>query len=140
MKNLLATVLLIGFVSLAVFGFAEMASTDEHANTNHRTCLASAVQGIDCPNEFGNFGSAFFHIAAFKFFSTITLETALWLFAILALVAASYLVRALASRLAPTITAVSFQPLISHLSLPTTHLQPLFLSWLALKELSPTQD
>ncbi|MBI2097599.1 MAG: hypothetical protein HYT46_01545 [Candidatus Vogelbacteria bacterium] len=137
MKTFLATILLIGFVSLAVFGFAEMTMSNGHSNLTHKTCLASAVQNTDCPNEFGNFGSAFFHIAAFKFFSTLTLETMLWLLAILALVATIFRRRALTSRQLQ-LSISNFQSLISNLSPLTSHLQ-LLRRWLALKELSPTR-
>lgn len=138
MKTLLAVTLLIGFVSLAVFGFIEMSAPGEHESAAHRTCLASAVQNTDCPNDFGAFGSAFFHIAAFKFFSTLTLETTLWLLAILALVTAIFLRHALSSRQLQ-LSISNFQFPISNLPHPVSHFQ-LLRRWLALKEFSPTKN
>src|SRR3989344_1206975 len=140
MKTFLATILLVGFVSLAVFGFAEMAMSNEHGNLTHRTCLASAVQNAACPKEIGDWGTAFFHIAAFKFFSTFTLETTTSLAILLALITvALLLIRFLERHLALIpIPINSYQQSTRTKFNPTSNIQ-LLLRWLALKELSPTR-
>ncbi|MBI2100865.1 MAG: hypothetical protein HYT47_02495 [Candidatus Vogelbacteria bacterium] len=140
MKSLLAAILLVGFVGLAVFGFAEMIAPNGHGGLDHRTCLASAVQNTDCPKEIGDWGTAFFHIAAFKFFSTFTLETTVSLSILLALITAALL---LISFFELSLVRASIPTNFYHQSNrskfnPTSNLQP-FLRWLALKESSPTR-
>ena len=132
--------ILIGFVSLAVFGFTEMSAPGEHTSAGHRTCLASAVQRTNCPSALGDFGSAFFHIAAFKFFSTLTLETTVSLSILLALITAGLLliyILNLHLALVPAPANSNHQSTQSKFH-PTSNLQ-LLLHWLALKELSPTR-
>lgn len=140
MKTLLAGMLLIGFIALAVFGFIEITSSTMPNGETHRGCLASAVQNTDCPNKLSNFGSAFFHIAAFKFFSTLTLETIVSLSILLALITAAFLLiyfLELHLALAPMPTISHRQSAQSTFN-PSSNLQ-LLLRWLALKELSPTR-
>lgn len=65
MKSAFTVFVLIGFVGIAVFGFAAMGHGDDHGR-----CIAAAVKGMDCP-EWGNiFSFANFHFDFFRSFST----------------------------------------------------------------------
>ncbi len=66
MHRITAIVLVIGFLTLAVFGFAAMGHGEGHSRN---VCVAAASQAAPCPEE-GSVAWAFFHVAAFKGFST----------------------------------------------------------------------
>lgn len=64
----LTTILLIGFVGIALFGFIGM----PHQMSGHSgsDCLASFVVGSSlCPDGNNSFSYAFYHIQAYQFFS-----------------------------------------------------------------------
>ena len=68
MKKYLATILLIGFVGVALFGFAWM----PHQMSGHSgsDCLASFVVGKSlCPDGNNSFSYSFYHFQAYEFFS-----------------------------------------------------------------------
>ncbi len=78
MKTYLSAITLIGFISIAVFGFSAMAhqaSFSEHGNGLNK-CIAATVGGTDCPRG----ESPFFHLNAFKKFSTAVLAYSFFLF------------------------------------------------------------
>jgi len=65
----LAALLLITFVSLAVFGFVSIGHAD-HGNAPIADCLASKVAGKICPENETPLSGALFHLKAFSYFST----------------------------------------------------------------------
>jgi hypothetical protein len=89
MKSL-TVLILIGFVSLAVFGFAGMLES-AHAS---EYCIASLAQNGACPPQEHTVASALFHTNALKVFST-TLVTGLALAALMffARIAASFILQ-----------------------------------------------
>ena len=73
MKFLLTTILLAGFVSIAVFGVFGM----NHGNGQghdmvSKNCIAATAKGMDCPKEAKPLDFAAFHINVFKVFSLAT--------------------------------------------------------------------
>lgn len=68
-KRTISLVLLVGFVSIAVFGFAGMISDGDHA---HKNCLAATARAVDCPVQSDKLLSLWFHLDAFKQFSRAT--------------------------------------------------------------------
>lgn len=67
MKSVFATLLIIGFLGIAVFGVFSMSRGSEHG---HSYCIAATARGIDCPKEGGALSLAIFHLGAFRSFST----------------------------------------------------------------------
>lgn len=65
--------ILIGFLSLSLFGFLGMLASSEMAHAP-ATCLASLAQNGACPPEGNTVASALFHTSAFKVFSTTLLS------------------------------------------------------------------
>lgn len=63
MKELFIILLIMSFISIAVFGVFSMHSEMQNHNDN---CIAAAVQGIDCPKQNNIFDFLFFHFSAFK--------------------------------------------------------------------------
>lgn len=59
--------LVIGFVSLAVFGVLAVNHTQEHG---HSGCIATAIQKSECPRQNSSLNYLAFHFDAFKDFST----------------------------------------------------------------------
>lgn len=84
--------ILVGFLSLSLFGFLGMIASSEmtHAPT---TCLASLAQNGACPPEGNTVASALFHTNAFKVFSTTLLSVTL------ALISLAFLFAGFAGRL-----------------------------------------
>ncbi len=70
MKSVISVFTIIGFISVAVFGFAAM---NHNSNHSHGGCVAAATQGTDCPK--GSDVTAFlnFHFYAFRSFSLATI-------------------------------------------------------------------
>src|SRR3989338_8071977 len=69
MKKYLATILLIGFLGVAMFGFMWM----PHQMSSHSgsDCLASLVVNKSlCPDGDSTFSYAFYHFQAYEFFSS----------------------------------------------------------------------
>lgn len=70
----LTTILLIGFVSIALFGFIGI----PHQMSGHSgsDCLASFVVGSSlCPDGNNSFSYAFYHIKAYQFFSNALISS-----------------------------------------------------------------
>lgn len=65
MKFGFAILLLIGVLSIGVFGFMGMNHKDGH----HMGCIAVITNGIDCANQSSIFNIALYHMSAFKAFS-----------------------------------------------------------------------
>ncbi len=68
MKSLLTIVLLIGFVGVAVFGFAGVSHGASDAHDSG--CIMALAQGADCPTEERAADFLAFHLGTFKSFST----------------------------------------------------------------------
>lgn len=72
----LVSLLLIGFVSLAVFGFFGMHTQAQMNMDGHNmpasNCVGAAVNGTDCPKQADPIDYLTFHLDAFKFFSSAT--------------------------------------------------------------------
>ena len=87
MKKYLATILLIGFVGVALFGLAWM----PHQMSGHSgsDCLASFVVGKSlCPDGNNSFSYTFYHFQAYEFFSNaITVSVG----AVLAIIAFAFI-------------------------------------------------
>lgn len=66
MKSWLAIALLIGFVSLAVFGALGMIGHGQQ----HGGCIAAAAMATDCPGQESPLASATFHMKALASFMT----------------------------------------------------------------------
>ena len=83
MKKYLATILLIGFVGVALFGLAWM----PHQMSDHpgSDCLASFVVGKSlCPDGNNSFSYAFYHFQAYEFFSSAIIVSVAAVLAIIA--------------------------------------------------------
>jgi hypothetical protein len=83
MKKYLATILLIGFVGVAIFGFMWM----PHQMSGHSgsDCIASLVVGKSlCPDGNNTFSYAFYHFKAYEFFSNAIIVSAVAVLAIIA--------------------------------------------------------
>ena len=80
----LTIILLIGFVSIALFGFIGM----PHQMSGHSSsdCLASFVVGSSlCPDGNNTFSYAFYHIQAYQFFGNALIGSFAAIFAVIAL-------------------------------------------------------
>ena len=67
MKALFIILLVISFISIAIFGVFSMHPEMQSHNDN---CVAATVQGTDCPKQNNLFDFVFFHFNAFKNFLT----------------------------------------------------------------------
>ena len=67
MKALFMILLVISFISIAIFGVFSMHPEMQSHNDN---CVAATVQGTDCPKQNNLFDFVFFHFNAFKNFLT----------------------------------------------------------------------
>ncbi len=79
----LTTILLIGFIGIALFGFIGM----PHQMSGHSGsgCLASFVVGKSlCPDGANSFSYAFYHIQAYQFFSNALTSSVATILAIIA--------------------------------------------------------
>ncbi|MBM2818010.1 MAG: hypothetical protein HW401_600 [Parcubacteria group bacterium] len=79
----LATILLIGFVGVALFGFVWM----PHQMSDHvgSDCIASLVVGKSlCPDGNNSFSYAFYHFQAYEFFSNAVIVSVAAVLAIIA--------------------------------------------------------
>ena len=79
----LATILLIGFVGVAIFGFVWM----PHQMSGHSgsDCIASLVVGKSlCPDGDSTFSYAFYHFQAYEFFSSAIIVSVAAVLAIIA--------------------------------------------------------
>lgn len=76
----LSSLLLISFLSLALFGFLGMSDTYSMAHAPNQ-CLASLAQNGACPPEENTVASAVFHTNALKVFTTTLLTVSLVLLA-----------------------------------------------------------
>ena len=74
MMRCLSVIILVGFVSLSVFGVFGMLENGMQEGT---TCLASLAQNGACPPPEHTFASAVFHANALKVFSTALLSVVL---------------------------------------------------------------
>ena len=83
MKKYLATILLIGFVGVAIFGFMWMPhQMSDHAGSD---CIASLVVGKSlCPDGNNSFSYAFYHFQAYEFFSSAIIVSVAAVLAIIA--------------------------------------------------------
>lgn len=83
MKSAIITGLLLGYLSIAVFGFIGMRAEHSMDGSPHVTCLAvlaSVAQGgIACPQQIGanSVGFALFHVKTYKGFSTAVVNAPL---------------------------------------------------------------
>src|SRR3989338_9802654 len=79
----LATILLIGFVGVALFGLAWMPhQMSDHAGSD---CLASLVVNKSlCPDGDSTFSYAFYHFQAYEFFSSAIIVSVAAVLAIIA--------------------------------------------------------
>lgn len=79
----LALILLIGFVSIALFGFVAI----PHQMSGHSgsDCLASFVVNKSLCPDGNNFSYAFYHIQAYQFFSNALISSFVAIFAVIAL-------------------------------------------------------
>jgi len=69
MRSAFISILLISFVSIAVFGiFGMHAGMQDHGGG----CIAAAAQGTDCPKQADPVEYLTFHLDAFRDFSTAT--------------------------------------------------------------------
>ncbi len=68
MRFFLPTVLIISFVSIAVFGFVAM----NHRGGNHFGCVASTAKAINCSNRLDTLAFISFHFGVLKSFSAAT--------------------------------------------------------------------
>lgn len=73
--KVVSTLILVGFVSLALFGFVGMLASSEMMD-NSVACIASLAQNGICPPPAHSFASALFHTNAFKVFSTTLVSLA----------------------------------------------------------------
>jgi len=81
--KLLATILLIGFVGVVIFGFMWM----PHQMSGHSgsDCIASLVVGKSlCPDGNNSFSYAFYHFQAYEFFSNAIMVSVAAVLAIIA--------------------------------------------------------
>ena len=62
MKRFLTAALILSFVAIAVFGFLAIG--------HGQGCIATLAQGGECRNDNNPFAATFFHLDAFKEFST----------------------------------------------------------------------
>lgn len=65
MRSLLISTVLLGFISVAVFGAFAMQPLHHSGG-----CIAASVQGVVCPNQSNLFESLAFHLDALRDFST----------------------------------------------------------------------
>ena len=68
MKFVFSKILILSFISLAVFGFFGMGEM----NNNHVSCIAAEIQNGKCPITNTLFSFADFHLNALKIFSNAT--------------------------------------------------------------------
>ena len=75
--------LLIGFVSVAIFGFVWMPhQMSEHSGSD---CIASLIVGKSlCPDGNNSFSYAFYHFQAYEFFSNVIIASVAAVLAIIA--------------------------------------------------------
>lgn len=132
MKISLTILLVISFVSIAVFGFFGMNST---MGPGHKSdCIAAVAQDADCPQETNSLDFAIFHVDAFRSFSLTTLTVNI--------ATAFLLVLALFLGLGFLLRRIFYTPYLAlSFSRFTDSSPPLpkqeFTSWLALLENSP---
>lgn len=94
MKPVLATALILGFSTIAVFGIFAM----NHGGGDHGGCIAAASQGRDCPVEGESFSFLNFHIDTYRNFATATFgEGVTALYAVLAFLMAGFYIGVLQS-------------------------------------------
>lgn len=135
MKSLLTTTILLGFISVAVFGFAGVShgALDAHDDG----CIMATAKGVECPQATSAADYLTFHLNAFKSFSSATFGETL---------AASLLTLLLLALGLPAVALIrSRAPMLSHAyvwhrwreSLDSPEEREL-LHWLALQEHSPT--
>ncbi len=92
MKSALATILIVGFAGIAVFGIFAM----NHGGSDHGGCIAAASSGINCPNEGEGLSFLNFHIDTFRNFTTATFGGGMAaLFAVFVLIAAGFCIGAI---------------------------------------------
>lgn len=80
MRQILAFLLVAAFLGVAVFGFAAMGHGEGHSRG---VCVAAASQAAPCPED-GPVAWAFFHVSAFKGFSSAVASVVLLVVAALA--------------------------------------------------------
>lgn len=71
MKSALAILLVFSFIGIGVFGVFAMG---HNSNIGHNGCIASTVQGIDCPKENDTVPFVAFHLDVFRSFSALIFE------------------------------------------------------------------
>lgn len=135
MRSAFISILLISFVSIAVFGIFGM----HMGMQNHDGgCIASSVQGTDCPKQSDPISYLTFHIDAFKGFSNVVFgENFLASLLALVLLAVGVGLAFLFGNLVPPKLSPSYiyyRKCESFKSPPEQQ----FLRWLALHEKSPT--
>ena len=135
MKSLLTIVLLIGFVGVAVFGFAGVSHGASDAHDSG--CIMALAQGADCPTEERAADFLAFHLGTFKSFSTAIFgEPALASLLTLILLAAFIAAAALASDATPSRSVAHFRHRWREFLCAVKQRRLLF--WLSLREHSPT--
>lgn len=135
MKSLLTTTILLGFISVAVFGFAGVShgALDAHDDG----CIMATAKGVECPQAKSAADYLTFHLNAFKSFSTATFGETL---------AASLLTLFLLALGLPAVALIgSTVPALSPAHIRHRWKTPFdfskqraLLYWLALQEHSPT--
>ncbi len=126
MRVSFTTFLLLGFISIAVFGFAAM---NHDSGYGHNGCIATIAQGTDCPKQESTLAFLTFHTGAFKGFSTAV-------FAVLTLFLIS--LAALAFFPDPIFQEPNFSHYFFALRLSSFASSENLISWLSLHENSPT--
>lgn len=83
----ISLVLLIGFLTISLFGFAMMPhQMSKHSEHSSSDCLASFVVNKSlCPDGNNSFSYAFYHIQAYQFFSNALIGSFGAIFAVIAL-------------------------------------------------------
>lgn len=127
--KLLPGILLVGFISIAVFGFMAM-------NDNHETgCIATTVNGGVCPAQ-DPLGLANFYLSAFRYFSNAVFSGNFASFFLAVLVSALISSAVLSEKIFFSVkTFTSEQKRYFESFLPS--FRQTIVRWLALRENSP---
>jgi len=130
MRFSFSMILILSFISLAVFGFFGMGEM----NNNHVSCIAAEIQNGKCPVTNTLFSFAGYHLDAFKVFSNAVFNGGVLLLLIFAFLIFSF----------TNILKLEFSsPIFASASrnsnqLNFTEAKCKFLRWLSFRENSPT--
>lgn len=131
MKSVFTSLLIVSFVSIAVFGiFGMHAGMQDHGGE----CIAATAQGTDCPKQANPVEYLTFHLDAFRDFSTATFGDIATSLLILSLLIIGIVFGGLRGNLAPPRLAYSQIRRSDSFRPPS---QYGLIRWLALHENSP---